>query len=56
MDVTWNESAFASLAVPENTKELIEALVKNKIDNDRSLDYIRGKGTGLVILLHGCVQ
>jgi hypothetical protein len=35
---------------------LIEALVKHKIDSELGLDPIRGKGTGLIILLHGFVR
>lgn len=53
IDVVWNEVAFENLAVPDNTKELIQALVQNKIDVERGLDFVRGKGTGLVVLLHG---
>lgn len=53
IDVVWNDVAFENLAVPDNTKELIQALVQNKIDVERGLDFVRGKGTGLVVLLHG---
>ena len=51
--VTWRTESFKNLAVPGDTKQLIEALVKHKIDSELGLDPIRGKGTGLIILLHG---
>jgi hypothetical protein len=37
----------------DSTKELIEALVKNKIAADKNSDLISGKGNGLIVLLHG---
>jgi hypothetical protein len=51
--VIWHTDSFNNLVVPKETKELIEALVKHKIDSDLGLDFVRGKGTGLIILLHG---
>ena len=38
-----------------DTKELILALIKNKIDADQGIDFVDGKGTGLVLLLHGYI-
>jgi hypothetical protein len=35
------------------TKELVEAVVTNHVDDDRNTDVIHGKGNGLFILLHG---
>lgn len=51
--VEWNEDAFKNLAVDDDTKELVEALVTNKIEADRGTDVVAGKGTGLIMLLHG---
>ncbi|KAI9687110.1 MAG: hypothetical protein M1822_002521 [Bathelium mastoideum] len=51
--VDWNENAFNSLAVEDGTKELVEALVTNKIEADKGTDLVAGKGTGLIMLLHG---
>lgn len=40
----------------DNTKELIIALVTNKIEAEKSTDLMAGKGNGLIILLHGYVD
>ncbi|KAF5570830.1 aaa family atpase [Fusarium phyllophilum] len=52
-DVTWNEEAFDLLVMERQTKELVEAVVTNHLDEDRVTDVIHGKGNGLFILLHG---
>ncbi|SCN90228.1 related to TOB3 (member of AAA-ATPase family) [Fusarium fujikuroi] len=52
-DVTWNEEAFDLLVMEPQTKELVEAVVTNHLDEDRDTDVIHGKGNGLFILLHG---
>jgi hypothetical protein len=54
-DVVWNYNVFNTLVLPNDTKELIKALVINKIAADERTDYFHGKGSGLVILFHGCV-
>lgn len=51
--VVWNTQAFDSLAVDKETKDLIQALVSNKIAADKSTDLMSGKGNGLIVLLHG---
>ena len=51
--VSWNSDAFDSLAVDQKTKTILEAVVTNKIDADRGTDVVGGKGTGLIVLLHG---
>ncbi|KAL9089773.1 MAG: hypothetical protein Q9165_005567 [Trypethelium subeluteriae] len=53
--VGWNENAFGNLAVDDDTKELVRALVTNKIEADKGTDLVAGKGTGLILLLHGKV-
>ena len=52
-EVEWNTKAFESLVTEDATKEMIEALVKNHLDIETSTDLIAGKGSGLIILLHG---
>jgi hypothetical protein len=51
--VLWNKDAFESLALDEETKVLITALVTNKITTNISVDIMSGKGNGLIVLLHG---
>ena len=52
-DVKWNKQAFGSLEIDREAKELIQALVENKLAAEKSTDMISGKGSGLIILLHG---
>ena len=52
-EIQWNKEAFESLVIEDDTKLLITALITNKIDAEKSTDLIRGKGSGLMILLHG---
>lgn len=49
----WDHRAFESLAIDSESKELIEALITNKIAADKATDMIQGKGNGLIVLLHG---
>lgn len=51
-DVEFNETAFKQLLLPNNHKELVHALVKNH-GIDEFDDLIKGKGRGLVFVLHG---
>jgi len=52
-DVPWNKKAFDNLVLPEKTKKIIRALVTKKLAAEKSTDVIKGKGNGLIILLHG---
>ena len=52
-NVEWNKQAFESLVVEEETKELVQALVTNRLEAERGTDMIDDKGNGLTILLHG---
>ena len=52
-EVQWDEQAFETLAIPDGTKELVQALVTKKIEADQGTDLVAGKGTGLILLLHG---
>ncbi|KAL2066084.1 hypothetical protein VTL71DRAFT_2155 [Oculimacula yallundae] len=51
-DVEFNDTAFQQLLLPKNHKELVHALVKNHGSEDFD-DMIKGKGKGLVFVLHG---
>ncbi|CZR51366.1 related to TOB3 (member of AAA-ATPase family) [Phialocephala subalpina] len=51
--VQWNVDAFKMLVVEEQKKELIRALVTNRIAAGEGTDLMSGKGNGLFILLHG---
>jgi hypothetical protein len=51
-EVQWNKRAFETLAIDDETKELVEALVTSQIAASKATDLISGKGNGLLILLH----
>ncbi|PVH72338.1 P-loop containing nucleoside triphosphate hydrolase protein [Cadophora sp. DSE1049] len=51
-DVDFNDAAFQQLLLPKNHKEVVHALVKNHGSDDFD-DLIKGKGKGLVFVLHG---
>ena len=54
-DIVWNEGAYESLVLPEDTKAIVKALVEShKYHPAQSIDdVIQGKGKGLVAVLHG---
>ncbi|KAH8890408.1 P-loop containing nucleoside triphosphate hydrolase protein [Thozetella sp. PMI_491] len=52
-EVVWNREAFKSLVFDEKTKRLIRALVSNQLEAEKGTDLISGKGSGLILLLHG---
>lgn len=52
-EVIWSKRAFESLVIKEKTKWLIQALISNQIEVEKSTDLITGKGNGLILLLHG---
>lgn len=62
--VSWNKVAFDQLVLPKRTKNLIKGLVmiRKPAQNPSGLqiglkgkkdDIIAGKGSGLIMLLHG---
>ena len=53
--ITWNEGAYDSLVLEDNTKSIVKALVEShKYHPAESIDdVIQGKGKGLVAVLHG---
>ncbi|QIW96863.1 hypothetical protein AMS68_002381 [Peltaster fructicola] len=53
-DIEWNKSCFDKLVLPEQQKDTVKALVSTHIQNKLDLDdIVKGKGQGLVLLLHG---
>jgi hypothetical protein len=55
-EITWDSSAFHSLVIPKERKEIVQALVERhtslKATNGIQFrDVIQGKGRSLVILL-----
>jgi signal recognition particle GTPase len=53
-DIAFNSKAFGALLLPEYQKEMVHSLVK--VHTDKKLhfdDVIRGKGKGMIFLLHG---
>lgn len=54
LDIKYSESAFESLVLPEDHKELILALAESQIQHRDSFDdVIQGKGKGMIMLLSG---
>ncbi|PTB38395.1 hypothetical protein M441DRAFT_146680 [Trichoderma asperellum CBS 433.97] len=52
-EVSWNKDAFNHLVADPETKELVQALVSNKVAAERGTDLMQNKGNGLIMLLHG---
>lgn len=53
--IVYNESAFESLVLPPNQKDIVRALVEShKFNAAKTIDdVVQGKGKGLVSVLHG---
>ena len=52
--VEWNKQAFEGLVLEQASKDVLLTLVSShKGVNQNDADFIRGKGAGLVVLLHG---
>ena len=65
-DIKYSSLSFDRLVIPEDHKKIVQALVQHHTkdpriaaaamkepDQEFSMDIVRGKGKGLVILLHG---
>ncbi|KAJ6576060.1 P-loop containing nucleoside triphosphate hydrolase protein [Mycena vulgaris] len=54
-EISWNEASFDRLVLPEASKTLIRALVTSHLrsEDEKFDDIIKGKGRGLVTVLHG---
>ncbi|KAF2663288.1 hypothetical protein BT63DRAFT_380228 [Microthyrium microscopicum] len=52
-DVSFNKGAFKNLVLPRDKKRMISSLVRQKPEDIKFDDLIRGKGKGLIFLLYG---
>jgi hypothetical protein len=53
-DVDFNTDAISNLVFSPEKKKLIQSLVEQQGDQDTEFDdFIKGKGKGLIFLLHG---
>lgn len=53
-DIAWNDRAFSSLILPNDTKELVLAFAQSQIKQAQAFDdVIEGKGKGIIMLLSG---
>ena len=53
-DIEFNTEAFESLLLPQHQKQMIHSLVKVHTSKGMGFDdLIKGKGKGMVFLLHG---
>ncbi|KAJ7319012.1 P-loop containing nucleoside triphosphate hydrolase protein [Mycena albidolilacea] len=54
-EIVWNEASFDRLVLPESSKNFIRALVSShlRVKDNKFDDIIKGKGRGLVTVLHG---
>jgi hypothetical protein len=53
-EITWNDKAFSSLVLPDDTKDLVLAFAQSQIKKAQVFDdIIEGKGRGIIMLLAG---
>jgi hypothetical protein len=55
--IEWNDGAFDHLVLPTRQKSLVKALVESHMKQATEGgfdDVIKGKGRGLICILHGC--
>jgi SpoVK/Ycf46/Vps4 family AAA+-type ATPase len=53
-EIEWDENAFSSLVLPEDTKDLLMSFVDSQVQNKSAFDdVIQGKGKGIIMLLSG---
>ncbi|KAK7436711.1 hypothetical protein VKT23_018965 [Stygiomarasmius scandens] len=52
-DVQWNPGAFDNLQLFPESKAFVRALVETHIEKPNDMDFVRGKGAGLIFNLHG---
>jgi hypothetical protein len=53
-EITWNDKAFGSLVLPDDTKDLVLAFAESQIKREPTFDdIIAGKGKGVIMLLSG---
>jgi hypothetical protein len=54
--VVWDPRIFESLVINDEDKNMIKTLVLTEASatsRDKGVDFVSGKGNGLVMLLHG---
>ncbi|KAF9064231.1 P-loop containing nucleoside triphosphate hydrolase protein [Rhodocollybia butyracea] len=54
--VRWNEDSFDQLVLPLQQKDMVKGLVQSHMKSDKKGgfdDFIKGKGKGMVMVLHG---
>ncbi|KAE8346780.1 hypothetical protein BDV24DRAFT_175633 [Aspergillus arachidicola] len=52
-DILFNQQLFHQLVLPGPTKEIVRIMVKSHINGMDFDDFTKGKGKGLIMLLHG---
>ncbi|KAE8142350.1 hypothetical protein BDV38DRAFT_295137 [Aspergillus pseudotamarii] len=52
-DIVFNQQLFHQLVLPGPTKELVRVMVKSHVNGVDFDDFTKGKGKGLIMLLHG---
>ncbi|KAK8075798.1 hypothetical protein PG997_010461 [Apiospora hydei] len=52
-EVRWHKEVFDHLVIGDETKELVQALITNRIESEKNTDWVTNKGNGLIMLLHG---
>jgi flagellar biosynthesis GTPase FlhF len=53
-DIEFNSTAFENLALEQDKKDMIAALVRSGQGSEMNYDdMIKGKGKGIIFLLHG---
>ncbi|TAQ88832.1 hypothetical protein B7494_g2824 [Chlorociboria aeruginascens] len=52
-EVVWNKEVFDSIVLDRKMKGLIQALISNRIEVEKSTDLMNGKGNGSILLFQG---
>ncbi|KAB8248167.1 hypothetical protein BDV35DRAFT_348547 [Aspergillus flavus] len=52
-DIVFNQQLFHQLVLPAPTKEIVRVMVKSHVNGVDFDDFTKGKGKGLIMLLHG---
>lgn len=53
-DIEWNDNAFNTLVLPDDTKDMLMGFVESQVESkDAFDDVIQGKGKGIIMLLSG---
>ncbi|KAK6828814.1 hypothetical protein RU639_003670 [Aspergillus parasiticus] len=52
-DILFNQQLFHQLVLPRPTKEIVRVMVKSHVNGVDFDDFTKGKGKGLIMLLHG---